>query len=108
MKSKNTFKTRSILEINGQKYVYFDLNILANYFSFNLNNIPNSIKILLENLIRNEDGESINHEMISLDDISKINKGNDVLVVDEHFINVYQKASEVWEQSEGFFDPFGN
>ena len=65
MKSKNTFKTRSILEINGQKYVYFDLNILANYFSFNLNNIPNSIKILLENLIRNEDGESINHEMIS-------------------------------------------
>ena len=65
MKSKNTFKTRSILEINGQKYVYFDLNILANYFGFNLNNIPNSIKILLENLIRNEDGESINHEMIS-------------------------------------------
>ena len=65
MKSKNTFKTRSILEINGQKYVYFDLNVLANYFCFNLNNIPNSIKILLENLIRNEDGESINHEMIS-------------------------------------------
>ncbi len=65
MKSKNTFKTRSILEINGQKYVYFDLNILANYFDFNLNNIPNSIKILLENLIRNEDGKSINHEMIS-------------------------------------------
>ena len=64
MKSKNTFKTRSILEINGQKYIYFDLNILANYFGFNLNNIPNSIKILLENLIRNEDGESINHELI--------------------------------------------
>ena len=42
---------------------------------------------------------------ISDSDISKINKGNDVLVVDEHFINVYQKASEVWEQSEGFFDP---
>ena len=38
-------------------------------------------------------------------DISKINKGNDILVVDEHFIKVYQKASEVWEQSEGFFDP---
>ena len=65
MECKNTFKTRSILEVNGQKYVYFDLNILANYFNFNLTNIPNSIKILLENLIRNEDGESINYEMIS-------------------------------------------
>ena len=64
MQSKNTFKTRSILEINGQKYVYFDLNILANYFGFNLNNIPNSIKILLENLIRNEDGKSITFKMI--------------------------------------------
>ena len=65
MKSKNTFKTRSILQINGQEYVYFDLNILSNYFGFNLSKIPNSIKILLENLIRNEDGESINQEMIS-------------------------------------------
>ena len=65
MKSKNTFNTRSILEINGEKYVYFDLNILAKYFNINLDNIPNSIKILLENLIRNEDGKSINHEMIS-------------------------------------------
>ena len=38
-------------------------------------------------------------------DISKINKGDSLLVVDEHFVKVYQKASEVWEQSEGFFDP---
>ena len=65
MKSIDTFKTRSEIEINNQKYVYFDLNILAKYFKFNLINIPNSIKILLENLIRNEDGETVNHEMIS-------------------------------------------
>ena len=38
-------------------------------------------------------------------DITKINKGDSLLVVDEHFAKVYQKASEVWEQSEGFFDP---
>ena len=65
MKSINTFKTRSEIEVNGDKYVYFDLNILANHFNFNLSAIPNSIKVLLENLIRNEDGESVNHEMIS-------------------------------------------
>ena len=65
MKSINTFKTRSEIEINGKKYIYFDLNILANYFNFNLSLIPNSIKILLENLIRNEDGESVSHKMIA-------------------------------------------
>ena len=65
MKSLNTFKTRKELTINNQKYVYFDLNILSKHFNFNLVSIPNSIKILLENLIRNEDGESIDHKMIS-------------------------------------------
>ncbi len=65
MVSKDSFKTRSIIEINQEKYVFFDLNILANYFDFNLSNVPNSIKILLENLIRNEDGDSITSEMIS-------------------------------------------
>jgi len=65
MKSINTFKTRSQLQINGNKYIYFDLNILAKHFNFDLSLIPNSIKILLENLIRNEDGESVTYQMIS-------------------------------------------
>lgn len=65
MKSINTFKTRSNIVINGNKYIYFDLNILADFFNFNLASIPNSIKVLLENLIRSEDGESVTHEMIT-------------------------------------------
>ena len=65
MKSINTFKAQSNIIINGKKYVYFDLNILANYFNFNLSSVPNSIKILLENLIRKEDSELITAEMIS-------------------------------------------
>ena len=65
MKTINTFKTRSEIIINNKKYTYFDLNILANHFNFDLSLIPNCIKVLLENLIRNEDGELINHEMIS-------------------------------------------
>ena len=40
-------------------YKYFDLNILAESYNFKLSKIPNSIKILLENLVRNEDGESV-------------------------------------------------
>ena len=66
MKSVNTFKTLSKIDINGQEYLYFDLNILAQKFEFDLSFIPNSIKILLENLLRNEDGVGITDEMISL------------------------------------------
>jgi len=80
MKSINTFKTRSEIEINGKKYVYFDLNTLAKHFNFNLSLIPNSIKILLENLIRNEDGETISHEMISTL-CSKIGNNEDLLEI---------------------------
>ena len=64
MTSLDTFKTLTKIEINGKKYVYFDLNLLAKHFNFRLSSIPNSKKILLENLIRNEDGESITSEMI--------------------------------------------
>ena len=52
MTSIDTYKTFSKMYINGKKYVYFDLNKLANYFKFNLAVLPISIKILLENLIQ--------------------------------------------------------
>ena len=64
MKSLDTFKTKSEININGTKYVFFDLNLLAKYFNFSLSKVPNSIKILLENLLRNEDGQSVNSKMI--------------------------------------------
>ena len=38
-------------------------------------------------------------------DISKINKGDDSLVVDMHFKKVFLKATQIWEATEGFFDP---
>ena len=38
-------------------------------------------------------------------DISKINRGDDSLVVDIHFQKVFKKASQIWEATEGFFDP---
>ncbi len=38
-------------------------------------------------------------------DISKINRGDSTLVVDEHFEKVYNAASWVWELTEGYFDP---
>ena len=65
MRSLNSFNTKKQITIDDKVYHYFDLNVLANTFGFDLSKIPNSIKILLENLIRNEDGESVTKDMIS-------------------------------------------
>jgi len=65
MRSLNSFNTKKQITIDDKTYYYFDLNVLANTYRFDLSKIPNSIKILLENLIRNEDGESVTKVMIS-------------------------------------------
>ena len=76
MNSLNSFKTCRNITIDKVNYKYFDLNTLAKTYNFQLSKIPNSIKILLENLIRNEDGESVTKEMIS-DLCKKITEPND-------------------------------
>ncbi len=38
-------------------------------------------------------------------DISKINKGDTTVIVDQHFRRVFEKATEVWEATDGYFDP---
>jgi len=76
MRSLNSFNTQKKITIDDKIYHYFDLNILASTYGFDLSKIPNSIKILLENLIRNEDGESVTSDMIS--NLSKnINESKD-------------------------------
>ncbi len=65
MKSQNSFKTEENLLIDDKNYKYFSLKSLAKKFNLNLKSIPNTIKIILENLIRNEDGENITKTIIS-------------------------------------------
>ena len=65
MKNINSFNSEHLIQINNENFKYFDLNKAANYFGINLNRIPISIKIILENLLRNEDGESVTKDMIS-------------------------------------------
>ena len=38
-------------------------------------------------------------------DISKINRGDTTVVVDHHFRAVFEKATEVWKSTGGYFDP---
>ncbi len=65
MKNLNSFNSQQKLQVNGQIYKYFDLKIVSEVFDINLSDIPISIKIILENLIRNEDGENVTKNMIT-------------------------------------------
>ena len=38
-------------------------------------------------------------------DISRINRGDTTVVVDHHFRTVFEKATEVWKATGGYFDP---
>ena len=65
MKNINSFNSEKNLEINNSIYKYFNLKIVADKFKINLSKVPISIKILLENLLRNEDGENVDKYMIN-------------------------------------------
>ncbi len=81
MKNLNSFNSEQILEINNKKYKYFNLKKVSDQFNINLSNVPISIKILLENLLRNEDDETINKEMISSAFNSVKNSQNNTLEI---------------------------
>ena len=65
MKNVNSFNSEHLIKINNQNFQYFDLNEVAKQFDIDLYKVPISIKVILENLIRNEDGENISKSMIS-------------------------------------------
>jgi aconitate hydratase len=55
--SANSFGAKDQLEVGGRSYDIFRIDALQ--ASFDVARLPFSLKILLENLLRNEDGESI-------------------------------------------------
>lgn len=64
MTSLDTLKTRSTLNVNGTEYDYFSLPQAEKAGLANLSKLPFSLKILLENLLRYEDGESVTKDDI--------------------------------------------
>ncbi|MDO9264054.1 MAG: aconitate hydratase AcnA [Desulfosalsimonadaceae bacterium] len=59
MATKNTFQTRDTLTVDGNSYTYFSLNKLADRLQVDLTQLPISIRILIENLLRHEDGKLV-------------------------------------------------
>lgn len=62
MTSLNNFQTRSTFNAAGKTYTFFDLNRLAK--EKDVGRLPFSLKILLENLLRLEDGVSVTEKDI--------------------------------------------
>ncbi len=83
MKNTNSFNSEDIIEINDQKFKYFNLNKAAQYFDIDLSKTPISIKIIIENLLRNEDSENINKDMIAnvFNSLKQINKKSEKIEI---------------------------
>ncbi|MFZ0486401.1 MAG: hypothetical protein WAL83_05340, partial [Arenicellales bacterium] len=58
----NSFDARTTLDVGGKPYEIHALDALSD--RFDLARLPYSLKILLENLLRHEDGENVTREDI--------------------------------------------
>jgi aconitate hydratase len=59
MTNPNSFGSRATLEVGGRQYTYYRLDSLDSVSGGNAARLPFSLKILLENLLRNEDGKFV-------------------------------------------------
>ncbi|MBK4140952.1 aconitate hydratase AcnA [Corynebacterium macginleyi] len=57
--SLNSFGAKKTLDVNGKSYDYFDINVVPG-----MEKLPYSLKVLAENLLRNEDGKNVNADHI--------------------------------------------
>lgn len=65
MLSQDSFKTLRTLDIQGEKYSYYSLEVAAQKIP-SIHKLPYSIKVLLENLLRFEDGFRVTHTDIEI------------------------------------------
>lgn len=63
-KSLDSFNCRSTLTAAGKEYTYFNLKTAEANGLKGISNLPFSMKVLLENLLRNEDGRSVTKQDI--------------------------------------------
>jgi len=63
--SKNSFDSYSTMDVDGTTFGYYDLNSAKVSALADISRLPNSIKALLENLLRHEDGVSCTSDDIA-------------------------------------------
>ncbi len=65
--SRNSLGARRTLEVGGKRYIYYGLQAVQDAGLGDISRLPFSLRVLLENLLRNEDGRSV-----SVDDIKAL------------------------------------
>jgi aconitate hydratase len=65
MPSLNSFRSRTTLSAAGKSYAYFDLNAAVRNGLDDIARLPYSLKVLLENLLRTEDGVAVKKDDIA-------------------------------------------
>src|SRR5579871_4025494 len=55
----NSFSAKKQLQVAGKTYTYYDLKTVANQIGLKLDRLPVTLRILLENLVRFEDGKAV-------------------------------------------------
>ncbi|PCI03140.1 MAG: aconitate hydratase AcnA [Hyphomicrobiales bacterium] len=64
LNSLNSFNSRKTLDVNGKEFVYYSLAEAEKNGLTGISRLPYSLKVLLENLLRFEDGRSVTKEDI--------------------------------------------
>src|SRR5438270_5354052 len=64
MTSLNSFKSQKTLKVGGKTYVYYSLPAAEKNGLKGISKLPYSMKVLLENLLRNEDGRTVKKDDI--------------------------------------------
>ena len=64
MAHPNSFGSKATLKIDGESYEIFRLDALEKKGVGNVARLPLSLKVMLENLLRNEDGRFVKPEHI--------------------------------------------
>ncbi len=62
--SLNSFNAKQVLDVNGKKYTYYSLIEAEKNGLPGISRLPNSLKVVLENLLRNEDNKTVTRDDI--------------------------------------------
>src|SRR5881396_1136541 len=64
MTSLDSFKSQKTLKVGAKTYVYYSLPVAEKNGLKGISKLPYSMKVLLENLLRNEDGRTVKKDDI--------------------------------------------
>ena len=65
MPALDSFNARKTLSVNGKDYTYYSLDAASENGLGDVSKLPASLKVLLENMLRNEDGVSVTKDDIT-------------------------------------------